>query len=195
MNKKEMSVICIILFVLIILNSCQKSNTKNNTPNEDTQNGEQVNSDISGNPNEFVIKSGIVSEVTLAPAADKNDRGDKILAHYKNIENSLNCKISVLAITPDSMEKDIMAANATITKYADLVETNANMIYSLYKGGFLSALQDFSEIDPTSEKWGYQGGKDFMTFEPNKTYGFRGIYTAAFVPTVSNVLFYNKKIY
>lgn len=140
----------------------------------------------------YTIVCDTEADSTLVPAYGTLI-GDRLLAHYSAIEEQYSCIISTEEMIGEKISSKILASAASDIKFADLVQTDAVTISQLYSAGYLSALEEIPFIDPTSEKWGLESQKEFMTFD-GKTYGFFGLWLGASFPTVSGVMLYNRDL-
>ena len=120
-----------------------------------------------------------------------NVRSDMLKQHYAEIEEKYSCTIELNTTYKKTIVEELIAGNAASVNNIDLVETSLDAVYSLYKGDYLTALQDIPNVDVSSEKWGLTAQKDALTFANGKTYGFFGLWMGVPFPSVSNMLLYN----
>ncbi len=151
----------------------------------------EMEQNIGGN---FLIKTESVTQLSLVPDSSDDVRNELVDYRYREVSARFNCTVSASVVPEDTIAENLATAAAASGTYADLVELSAAQIYNLYKGGYLTAVQDVAGIDFSDEKWGYDGQKNMMTFGDGKTYGFRNTYWAMPIQNVSNILFYNENL-
>jgi ABC-type glycerol-3-phosphate transport system substrate-binding protein len=143
----------------------------------------------------FRIKTEASDSLTLDPDSSVSSvRADAMKARYEEVEKLFNCTIEARQVKTGNIASTMMASTAAARNYADIFQLSAASIYDMYKGGYLTYAQNLEEFDITDEKWGYDGQKDMMTFRQGETYGFRNLYWAAPLASVSGVLYYNSDI-
>ena len=142
----------------------------------------------------FLIKTESTRSLSLAPEASDDIRQDIINYRYKEVSAKYNCAVSAVIVPEGELLKNLAASASVTDTYADVFQLPAGDIYNLYKGGYLTSLQDVKGIDPADEKWGFENQKAMMTFGDGKTYGFRNTYWSAPLQDLSGVLFYNEAL-
>lgn len=140
----------------------------------------------------FRIKTEASDSLTLDPDSSVSSvRSEAMKARYAEIEDLFDCTVEAKQVKDGSITTTMMASTAAARNYADIFQLSAEHIYNMYKGGYLTYAQNLEEFDITDEKWGYDGQKEMMTFAEGQTYGFRNMYWAAPLPSVSGILYYN----
>lgn len=161
------------------------------TDDEGFHNNSDLESNVGGT---FIIKTESEAQLSLVPSDNDDSRMELIESRYRDILARFNCKISASVVANGSIASNMITASAVSGTYADLIELSAGQIYDLYKGGYLTSIQDVEAIDIDDEKWGFEEQKNVMTFGDGKIYGFRNTYWAAPLQDISGVLFYNEDI-
>ena len=143
----------------------------------------------------FRIKTEASESLTLDPESSVSSlRADAMIMRYEEVEKLFSCTIEARQVRTGNITSTMMASTAAARNYADIFQLSAANIYDMYKGGYLTFAQNLDEFDISDEKWGFEGQKEMMTFRPGETYGFRNLYWAAPLPSVSGVLYYNSEI-
>lgn len=102
--------------------------------------------------------------------SDNSDAKVKALSSiYKQIENELNCKITLKALTPSTLVTQVTKAYQAGAKFADAVELSPYYFNSLVKSNFFIPVSDSKQININDKKW-ISSAKSFSTFN-GKVYG------------------------
>ncbi len=143
----------------------------------------------------FRIRTEASESLTLDPDSSVSSlRGDAMRDRYEEVEKLFNCTVEARQVKSGNIVSTMMASTAAARTYADIFQLSAAGIFDMYKGGYLTYAQNLDEFDISDKKWGFDGQKTMMTFREGETYGFRNLYWAAPLPSVSGVLYYNSDI-
>ena len=160
MKKK---LICLLLSVMLFLTmSCSKEEVT--TPEKVAE--ETPTKDMNGY--EFIFKAYVDYETFFFPKPIESDYGDKILARYANASENFNCNVNVSEIEGDT-KTQIVTAAASGAKFADLLDTQAKIIYDNLD--YFMPLNQITGFDIQDIKWGPQSYLETAKFN-GENYGF-----------------------
>ncbi|MBR5721619.1 MAG: carbohydrate ABC transporter substrate-binding protein, partial [Clostridia bacterium] len=127
----------------------------------------------------------------MCPAEGFSSDGDKIRAHYREVEKTLQCKINI--VQWENSNSRIMQEAAAGVLSLDIIdnETTPGPI-ALYKANMLVALEDISTIDPYDTKFGPIRFRQYGIFD-GKIYGVYQ-YEWDFPPEFAGALMYNTEM-
>ncbi len=181
------------LILSVALSACTIQSADSYHPNDSyTDKVETKAGTFSGT---FKIKTEASESLTLDPDSSVSSvRSDAMRARYEQIEELFDCTVEAQQVKDGSITSTMMASTAAARTYADIFQLSAENIYNMYKGGYLTYAQNLEDFDITDEKWGFDGQKEMMTFSEGQTYGFRNLYWAAPLPSISGVVYYNENI-
>lgn len=189
--KKALSCIITILYVMILLLSCENNVTEDN---KDTGKTEETKVDLNGY--EFTIIGHLrdgLAEVT--PEYAYSVMGDNLLEHYKNIEESCNCKI-IFGQPLASHVSFLQQATMTGDKGADILDVPLYDAVTMYKAEYLKSLTEVTD-DPYSGKYGTKSQLEAVTIlnvDDKDIFGFRAAYWGIPAPTFRHAVYFNPVI-
>lgn len=185
-------IICVFIFAFFI-SACSVRSSTDYHPNDSFT--DQVVTRSGNFSGIFRIKTEATESLTLDPDSSVSSvRADAMMDRYREIENTFSCTVDVNRVKTGSIMSTMMASTAAARTYADIFQLSAAGIFSMYKGGYLTYVQNLEEFDIEEGKWGFEGQKEMMTFRKGQTYGIRNIYWSTPLPSVSGVLYYNSRI-
>jgi ABC-type glycerol-3-phosphate transport system substrate-binding protein len=117
---------------------------------------------------EFIFKAFVDYETFFFPEAVQTEYGDKILARYDETSKHFNCNVNVSVIEGDT-KTALVAAAAIGEKYADLLDTQAKVIYDSID--YFMPLSQMPGMDIADTKWGPASYLDTAKFN-GENYGF-----------------------
>jgi ABC-type glycerol-3-phosphate transport system substrate-binding protein len=100
---------------------------------------------------EFIFKAMTDYETFFFPEPVESERGDKILARYKEASDKFNCNVNV-SVEEGTLQSELIAAAASGVKYTDLVDTNARTIYENIE--YFMPLNQLPGFNIEDEQWG-----------------------------------------
>ena len=130
--------------------------------------------------NEISVKSVVTGEFSFLPDGSRPGT-ERILAQFEEAEKACGCKITVEVVTPTALNSALLRSDRAKSRYADLIQTDAETLTLLAAEGRLRYLEDL-KLSP-SVTGALKLGE--------KTYGFRADGWDRPLPSASYMMFYN----